>query len=72
MSTALVPLGFMPPWMQDVSQLNPISYAVNAVRDLSIPGFFSWSAEIGALAFIGGIAVVTMGITLYLFRKVVS
>src|SRR5271155_5211246 len=63
--TALVPLGFMPSWMQDVSRVNPISYAVNAVRDLSIPGFFSLGAEVAALAFIAGIAVVTIGITLY-------
>jgi ABC-2 type transport system permease protein len=72
MSTALVPQSFMPTWMQYVSKANPISYAVNAVRDLAIPGFFSWSAEISAIAFIAGIAVVTIGITLYLFRKVVS
>jgi ABC transporter DrrB family efflux protein len=71
MSTALVPVSFMPSWMQAVSNVNPISYAVNAVRDLSLPGYFSASAEIGALIFIAGIAVVTMGITLYLFRKVV-
>jgi ABC-type multidrug transport system permease subunit len=62
----------MPTWMQYVSRVNPISYAVNGVRDLSIPGFFSWSAEVAALAFIAGIAIVTIGITLYLFRKVVS
>ncbi|MDG6925331.1 MAG: ABC transporter permease [Nitrososphaerota archaeon] len=72
MSTALVPVGFMPTWMQSVSNVNPISYAVNAVRDLSLPNYFSWSAEVSALAFIAGIAVVTMGITLYLFKKVVS
>lgn len=72
MSTALVPVSFMPTWMQYVSNANPISYAVNAVRDLALPNYFSWSAEISALAYIAGIAVFTLGITLYLFRKVVS
>jgi ABC-2 type transport system permease protein len=72
MSTALVPKSFMPGWMQLVSDVNPISYAVNAVRDLSLPGYYSTSAELSALAFIAGIAIVTMSITLYLFRKVVS
>ncbi len=72
MSTALVPVSFMPSWMQAVSDVNPISYAVNAVRDLSLPGYFSASAEISAVVFIAAIAVVTMGATLYLFRKVVS
>lgn len=72
MSTALVPVSFMPSWMQDVSNVNPITYAVNAVRDLSLPGYFSLSAELTALGVIAGIALVTMGATLYLFRKVVS
>lgn len=72
MSTALVPVSFMPSWMQMVSNVNPISYAVNSVRDLSLPGYFSWSAEIEAVVVISAIAVVTMGATLYLFRKVVS
>ncbi|MHB8565762.1 MAG: ABC transporter permease [Nitrososphaerales archaeon] len=72
MSTALVPASFMPAWMQDVSNVNPITYAVNAVRDLSLPGYFSLGAEVTALAVIALIAVLTMGVTLYLFRKVVG
>ena len=72
MSTALVPVTAMPSWMQDVSKVNPISFAVTAVRDISIPNSFSLGAEISALAVIALIAVVTMSATLYLFRKVVS
>jgi ABC-2 type transport system permease protein len=72
MSTALVPNTAMPSWMQSVSGVNPISLAVNAVRDLALPKAFSLSPEVTALAAIGLIAVVTMGATLYLFRKVVS
>ena len=71
-STALVPVTFMPQWMQDVSMVNPISYAVNAVRDLSLPGAYSTSAEITSLGVIALIAVITLSATLYLFRKVVS
>src|SRR5438046_10677097 len=33
MSTALVSAGFMPSWMQNVSNFNPISFAVNAIRN---------------------------------------
>src|SRR5213083_3557007 len=33
MSTALVTADFMPPWMQDVSTYNPVSIAVNAIRN---------------------------------------
>jgi ABC-type polysaccharide/polyol phosphate export permease len=58
--------------MQNVSNYNPISYAVDAVRDLSLPGYFSWSAEVYALVYIALIALVTMGATLYLFRRVIT
>ncbi|HUI86674.1 MAG TPA: ABC transporter permease [Nitrososphaerales archaeon] len=72
MSTALVPVTAMPSWMQSVSNVNPISYAVNAVRDLAIPHSFSLTAIASAFGYIGVIAVLTLGATLYLFRKVVS
>jgi ABC-2 type transport system permease protein len=79
MSTALVPLSAMPDWIASVSNLNPISFAVNAVRGLSLPS--SSLAKLGlslpgdllsALAYIAVIAVLTLGATLYLFRKVVK
>jgi ABC-2 type transport system permease protein len=71
MSSALVPTSLMPSWMQTVSNLNPITYAVNAVRALTITGF-DWGTVLTAFGVIGLIAVVTLGATLYLFRKVVS
>jgi ABC-2 type transport system permease protein len=71
MSSALVPVTLMPDWMQSVSNFNPISYTVDAVRALTISGF-DWSKIVTALGVIGAIAVVTLGATLYLFRKVVS
>lgn len=72
MSTALVPVSFMPTWMQYVSNANPITFAVNAVRDLSLPGAFSVADELTALGVIGLIAIVTLGATLYMFRRVVT
>ncbi len=72
MSNSLVPLEAMPSWIQNVSNANPISFAVTAVRDMSLPGAFSFGAEASALAVIALIALVTMSATLYLFRKVVS
>ncbi len=71
MSSALVPPSTMPDWMQSVSAVNPISYAVDAVRALTISGF-DWGKVLAAFGIIGLIAVVTLGATLYLFRKVVS
>jgi ABC-2 type transport system permease protein len=71
MSSALVPVSLMPSWMQSVSQVNPISYTVDAVRALTIVGF-DWGKVLEAFGIVGLIAVVTLGATLYLFRKVVS
>jgi len=71
MSTALTPASFMPDWIKTVSTVNPISYTVDAVRVLMIGGF-TWGTVLSAYAVIGLIAAVTLGATLYLFRKVVS
>jgi ABC-2 type transport system permease protein len=71
MSTALTPLDFMPDWIQTVSMFNPISYTVDAVRTLMIDGFV-WQPIVSAYLVIGFVALVTLGSTLYLFRKVVS
>jgi len=83
MSTALVTTGIMPGWMQNVSNYNPISFAVNAIRN-AIMGCppdhiaancttgFDWSTILQAYGVIALIGVLTLGATLYLFRKVVS
>lgn len=71
MSTALVSTSFLPEWMQSVSKFNPITYGVNAVRALTSTGF-DWNTILQAYAVIALIAVITLGTTLYLFRKVVK
>jgi ABC-2 type transport system permease protein len=71
MSTALMPQSFMPDWMQTVSSYNPISYTVNIVRVLTLTGY-DWGTILSGYGVVGAIAVVTLGLTLYLFRKVVS
>ncbi len=71
MSSALVPTTLMPSWMQGVSRLNPITYTVDAVRALTLTGF-DWGKILAAFGVVGAIAVVTLGATLYLFRKVVA
>jgi ABC-2 type transport system permease protein len=38
-SSALVPLALMPAWMRAVARLNPMTYAVDAVRDLILGGW---------------------------------
>ena len=50
---------------------NPISYAVNAVRVLMITGY-DWGVILQAFGVIALVGVVTLGATVYQFRKVVS
>ncbi len=71
MSTSLFPLDLMPEWIQTVSMFNPISYTVDAVRVLMIDGFV-WNTILSAYLVIGLIALITLGSTVYLFRKVIS
>ena len=71
MSTALFPLRFLPTWMQDVSSFNPISYNVNALRDLALGGITS-ATMLSAYGVTSLLAIIALGATLYLFRKVVS
>jgi len=71
MSTSLTPLEFMPDWIKNISMFNPISYTVDAVRVLMIDGFI-WEPIISAYLVISFVALITLGSTLYLFRKVVS
>ncbi len=71
LSTALVPQSFQPSWIQTISAFNPISYAVNACRVLMITGF-DWSIILQAYGVIALVGVLTLGATVYQFRKVVS
>lgn len=71
LSTALVPTASLPSWIGTASMFNPISYAVNAIRALMITGY-DWSTVLQAWGVIALIAAVTLGATLYQFRKVVS
>jgi ABC-2 type transport system permease protein len=71
MSTALTPASFMPNWMQTVTQFNPISYGVDAIRVLMLSGF-DWQKILPAFAVIGSLIAVTMGAVVYQFRKIVG
>lgn len=77
MSTMLVPNIIMKDWIRDVSQYNPISFAVNAIRSLMILPFSSWEAATWAsleqsVLVIAGIAVLSLGSAILAFKKVVE
>ncbi len=62
-SDALYPWGFMPPWLRTVSQYNPVSLAVNVIREalfgsaaypygpgIYLLGLFAWTAVLVGIA----------------------
>ena len=71
MSTALMDKRLMPEWMKNVSAYNPISFAVNAIRDLIMIGY-NWNSFLLSFGVISLIAILTMGATIYEFKKIVS
>lgn len=60
-STALVPLSFMPQWLQVVASLNPLSYAIEPIRYIYLhPG--EWN--LGSVVMQTPFANVSMGVAL--------
>ena len=45
-STALVPLSFMPSWLQVVASLNPLSYAIEPIRYIYLHSNWSFSSTV--------------------------
>lgn len=64
-SSAFVPLESLPTWLQVVGKVNPLTYAVNACRDLSLnmpvgSGVF-WALATGTLLLLIGVAAAIRG-----------
>jgi ABC-2 type transport system permease protein len=59
-STALVPLSFMPKWLQIVATLNPLSYAIEPIRYLYLHS--DWS--LGSVIMQAPWGTVTLGVSL--------
>ena len=71
LSTAMMPLAFLPSWVQTVSTYNPITYIANGLHALIITGF-DWQVLGGALLTILVVGVVTLSATTAMFRRTVS
>ena len=66
-SNAIYPLSMMPTWLQAIAQVNPLTYAVDALRGLMIVGgssVYGIGTDIAVL-FVGMIALVLIGAKLY-------
>ncbi len=66
-SNAIYPLSMMPSWLQIVAQVNPLTYAVDAMRGLMIIGGSStYGVGLDLLVlFVGMIVLVIIGAKLY-------
>lgn len=67
-SSAYVPVGNLPGWLQVVAKINPMTYAVNASRDLSL-NFPVGSGVVAALATSAGLAIIGASLAIKGFRK---
>lgn len=67
-STAFMPLAFLPDWMKIVSSFNPLSYTTDAIRALTSTGY-EWGAFLAACGVLLFIAFLGLGTTMHQFRK---
>lgn len=64
-SSALMPYSVMPPWLRTIAHLNPLSYAIDAVREVTAGGF-----PAGAILLLIVLDAAFLAICLRVFRKV--
>ncbi len=62
LSTALVPLSAMPTWMAVLAQLNPMTWAIDAVRPLILSG---WAAALPKIGIVVGVMTVFDSVCLW-------
>jgi ABC-2 type transport system permease protein len=71
-SNAIYPLAIMPPWLHVVARLNPLSYEVDALRALMIPGGESIFGVGADFIVIGASTVVLVAIAARVYPRVVT
>lgn len=67
-SSAYVPVGNLPGWLQAVAHVNPMTYAVNASRALSL-NLPVGTGVVSALATSAGLAIVGATLAIRGFRR---
>ncbi|MCG7840860.1 MAG: ABC transporter permease, partial [Methanomassiliicoccales archaeon] len=71
LSTAVMPMEFLAPWVQTFSGYNPVSYVADAVRGMIIHGF-DWALIGQAFLAIAIVGTITLTATTMMFRKALS
>jgi len=71
-SNAMFPLKFMPDWLQDIAQYNPISWATDASRQLIINSSIDMTKLIQDFTYLGVFAIVFAGMGILLSWRYLS
>ena len=71
LSTAMMPEGLLPGWLETVGRFNPITYVINATRELMNFGY-DWGLVGLALGVIAGVGLFTLTGATRAFRKATS
>ena len=64
-SSALMPYSVMPDWLRTVASLNPLSFAIDAIRALD-----TGALPVMQIGELGALCVIVTGISVYVFRRV--
>jgi ABC-2 type transport system permease protein len=71
-SSAIYPLDLMPPWLRTLARFNPLTYLVDALRDLMVPGdvaMVGWGTDVLVLL---AIFAVMMAVAVKLYPTLVE
>jgi ABC-2 type transport system permease protein len=71
LSAAVMPLGLLPSWVQEVAKYNPFTYIAQSFQSLIIKGFV-WTSITNALIAILIVGVLSLGASILLFRRKIS
>ena len=67
-SSALFPLEFVPSWLRTMAYLNPVTYAIDAMRALMIGGW-QWGAIAGGILIVAVFSGIVAGISTAIFAR---
>ncbi len=71
-SNAIYPIAIMPPWLQAIAHVNPLTYEVNALRSLMLPGPVSATAVATDFAVLIVITGILIAIGSWVYPKLVQ
>ncbi len=68
LSGAFFPAASMPTWMRVISTVNPMTYAVDGIRDVMITGSYPLSTALPQIGILALFAVIMLGLAIKLFK----